>query len=173
MLSAPPAAVAQADPLTDALADAIASERVLIDELTATMLRQRAAVGVDDLQTVDDSVFATHRLLLTLGEARKRRRSVNELLGLDLDLKVRDLDDALGSRMTPRLKNERDALRDAAHTLSREIDINRRVLRDALAHSETYVRAMRGIPAEVTPAYGAKGMTTYTPSHTASFSRTS
>lgn len=156
----------------EALSDALESEKKLIDELIAVILSQRAAVSAEDLQAVDDSVFATHRLLLTLGEARRRRRSINQLLGFQEDLAVRELEAKLGSNMTPRLRSGRDELRDAAHRLSREIDINRRVLRQALAHSETYVRAIRGVPPDVTPMYGTAGATSYTPTHSASFSRT-
>jgi hypothetical protein len=156
----------------DALADALTSERTLIDELTAVMLRQREAVRVEDIQTVDDSVFATHRLLLTLGEARRGRRQLNRLLGFPEELGVRELEEALGSYMTPRLREERDALRSAAQRLSREIEINRRILREALAQSETYVRAMRGIPAETAPVYSTHGTAAYAPSQPASFSRT-
>src|SRR5215207_5907568 len=69
-----PAPGAHAPATLLALVDALGSERRLVDELTATMRRQRAAVAVDDLQAVDDSVFATHRLLATLGQARQRRK---------------------------------------------------------------------------------------------------
>ena len=58
----------------DALVGAMQSERKLVDDLTQTMRRQRAAVAGDDLDGLDDSVFATHRLVQTLGEARRRRR---------------------------------------------------------------------------------------------------
>jgi flagellar biosynthesis/type III secretory pathway chaperone len=164
----PPAAL-------EALTDALVSEHKLIDELTVVMLRQRSAVGVDDLQAVDDSVFATHRLLLTLGEARKRRRAINRMLGYDEDLGVRQLGDVLGAQMTPRLRTERDELQDAARRLSKEIEINRRILREALAHSENFVRVMRGAPAEKTPIYGTNGTTGntgYGVPGTTSFTRT-
>lgn len=170
---ASPATDRIAPPATlEALSDALEAEKKLIDELIAVILSQRAAVSVEDLQAVDDSVFATHRLLLTLGEARRRRRTINQLLGFQEDLAVRELEARLGSQMTPRLRTGRDELRDAAHRLSHEIDINRRVLRQALANSETYVRAIRGVPPDVTPMYGTGGAPTYTSNHSASFSRT-
>ena len=80
----------------DSLTDALATERRLLDELIGVMRRQRAAVGDDDLQSVDDSVFATHRVLVTLNEARRRRRSLNTLIGQREDLGIHALDDALG-----------------------------------------------------------------------------
>lgn len=147
----------------DALTEAITAERKLIGELTDVMLRQRSAVAADDLQGVDDSVFATHRLLLTLGEARKRRRGINTLLGWREDAGVKQLDELLGDAMPVRLRVERDELQTAARHLSREIEINRRVLREALANNETFVRVMCGAPAEAAPTgYGAGAPTAYT-----------
>lgn len=147
----------------DALTDALSAERKLIGELTDVMLRQRSAVGADDLQGVDDSVFATHRLLLTLGEARKRRRGINTLMGWSEDAGVKQLDELLGDAMSPRLRSERDDLQTAARHLSREIEINRRVLREALANNEAFVRVMCGAPAEVAPSgYGTAVQTAYT-----------
>ncbi len=162
----PPAAL-------DALSSALVAEKKLVEDLIAVVMRQRAAVGIDDLQGVDDSVFATHRLLLTLGEARKRRRSINGLMGCREDTGVRQLEEAIGPWMTPRLRAERDDLQDAARTLSREIEVNRKVLREALANSESFVRAMRGVaPDGAQTGYGAAGQTTYTASDPTAFSRT-
>lgn len=147
----------------DALISALTAERKLIGELTDVMLRQRSAVGADDLQAVDDSVFATHRLLLTLGEARKRRRGINTLLGWKEDAGVKQLEELLGDAMPTQLREERDELQTAARQLSREIEINRRVLREALANNEGLVRAMCGAPAEAAPAgYGTVAQTAYT-----------
>ena len=51
-----------------------------------------SAVGDDDLQRVDDSVFATHRVLVTLNEARRRRRTLNTLIGQREDIGIHSLD---------------------------------------------------------------------------------
>ena len=138
----------------ESLTDALATERRLIDELIAVMRRQRSAVGDDDLQAVDDSVFATHRVLVTLGEARRRRRTLNALIGQREDIGIHALDEALGPRMTPALRTARDELHDAARTLSREVSMNRRILREALAHGDAYARALAG--AEASPVYGSQ-----------------
>jgi hypothetical protein len=131
----------------DALLDALRSERKLLDELAATMRRQRAAVGADDLQAVDDSVFATHRILATLGQARVRRRQINRLLAGSDDLPARELDEILGAQMTDALRIARDELQASAGALSREVDVNRRVLRDALSSGEQHARVLSGAPA--------------------------
>jgi len=138
----------------DSLTDALSTERRLLDELIAVMRRQRNAVGSDDLQAVDDSVFATHRVLVTLSEARRRRRNLNMLIGQREDLGIHALEDALGTRMTPALREARDDLHGAARALSREVAINRRVLREALACGDLYARALAG--ASEAPVYGGQ-----------------
>lgn len=117
----------------DSLADALATERRLLDELIGIMRRQRNAVGRDDLQSVNDSVFSVHRVLVTLSEARRRRRSLNTLIGQREDIEIHALDDALGARMTDVLRQARDELHRTASSLSREVALNRRILREALA----------------------------------------
>jgi hypothetical protein len=135
--SPPPAAV-------EAMVDALRSETRLLDDLTGIMQRQRAAVGTDDLDGLDDSVFATHRVLVTLAEARRRRRSVNRLLGAPEELSAHQLEELLGAGMTPGLADARDRLHAAAAALAREVDVNRRVLADAMASSDSYVRTLYG-----------------------------
>jgi hypothetical protein len=138
----------------DSLTDALITERRLLDELIAVMRRQRNAVGEDDLQSVDDSVFATHRVLVTLNEARRRRRALNTLIGQREDIGIHALDAALGARMTPALREARDELHNAARALSHEVSLNRRILREALAHGDAYARTLAG--AEKSPTYDAQ-----------------
>lgn len=162
----PPAAL-------DALANALLSERKLIDDLTETVLRQRAAIAVDDLQAVDDSVFATHRLLLTLAEARKGRRAINAMAGCREETGVKHLEDALGPWMTPSLRSAREELQTAAARLSREIGINRRILREAIANSDAFVRAVVGAPKDAAQqGYGSASPSAYSRSNAVAISRT-
>lgn len=140
----------------DSMTDALITERRLIDELIAVMRRQRSAVGEDDLQAVDDSVFATHRVLVTLSEARRQRRNLNALIGQREDLGIHSLDEALGSRMTDALREARDELHNAARSLSREVALNRRILREALAAGDVYARTLAGAEAVDKPTYGAR-----------------
>jgi len=116
----------------DSLSEALATERRLIDELLAVIRRQRTAVAEDDLRGIEDSMFATHRLLVTLSEAKCRRRTLNTLLGQSEDVGILALDRVLGARMTAELRAERDGLHQAARTLSREVAVNRELLRDAM-----------------------------------------
>lgn len=162
----PPAAL-------EALSDALLAERKLIDDLTQVVLRQRSAIAVDDLQGIDDSVFATHRLLLTLGEARTGRRSINAMVGCREETGVKHLEDALGPLMTPKLRVAREELQGAATTLSREIGINRRILREAIANSDSLVRAVVGAPSDAAQqGYGMATPAAYTRGDAIAFSRT-
>jgi hypothetical protein len=119
-------------PSVEVLADAMSSERRLIEGLIAIMRSQRNAIAADDLQGVDDSVFDTHRVLATLSEARRRRHALNRMLGEREDISIDELEDMLGPRMTEQLAGLRDSLQQSARALSQEVTINRQVLRQAL-----------------------------------------
>jgi len=144
--------------LLDALHDALVSERRLLDDLIAQMRGQRAAVSGDDIQGVDDSTFATHRILATLGQARQRRRQLNLLLGGSEDLTLRDLEQTLGDQMDGRIRDARQRLQLAADLLTREVGMNRKLLREALTSGDMHVRTLVGAPA-VLPTYVAEGPT--------------
>ena len=144
--SMPLAMPMHAPSVLEALHDALVTERRLLDELVAQMRRQRSAVGADDIDSVDESVFATHRILATLGQARQRRRQLNELLGGTADMSLRELEARLGPQADDRLREARLRLQAAADTLSREVGMNRKLLREALAHNATQVRALSGQP---------------------------
>ena len=130
----------------DALFDALQSERRLVLELIELMRRQRAAVAADDLEAVEETVYATHRVLHTLNEARRRRRTLKRMLGEDETPGIAGLDSLLGDRMSEPMRQARDELQAAALTLSREVATNRQVLREAIATGDEYVRALCGAP---------------------------
>lgn len=146
----------------DALLDALLTERRLLDDLVLQMRRQRSAVGADDIDSVDESVFATHRILATLGQARQRRRQLNELLGGTADMPLRELEDRLGPQSDDRLRDARVRLQGAAETLSREVGMNRKLLREALAQNTKQVRVLSGEP-ESSSTYAAEGTAPATP----------
>lgn len=150
----------------DVLVDVLQSERRLLEELVAVMQRQRAAVAADDLQSLDDSVFATYRVLATLGEARRRRRSVNRLFGRDEDFDMNELEAELGAQATPALLAARDALRECAASLAGEVQRNKAVLEQAMARGKDYVTALVGHAAPApAPAvgYGTAGVAAAAP----------
>jgi hypothetical protein len=116
----------------EALASAVASEARLLEELILVLRKQRASVAAEDLAGVDDSVFATHRILVTLAEARRNRRAITGMLGEGEDVGLNGLEALLGGRMTGSLRAVRSELVSAASRLSREVEMNRDALRSAL-----------------------------------------
>ena len=152
----------QSSALLDALHDALVSERRLLDDLIAQMRRQRSAVSADDIQGVDDSTFATHRILATLGQARQRRRQLNVLLGGSEDLTLRELEEQLGGYLDPRVRDARVSLQQAADQLTREVGMNRTLLKEALASTDRHVRTLMGAPAQPT-TYATEGVVTAPP----------
>lgn len=132
------------NPFIEGLIDTLRSERRLLDDLRAVMVRQRDAVARDDLQELDDTVFAVQRVLLTLNEARKRRRTLSERLGCDAETAPRYLPDALGNQATDGVRAASRDLEEAARLLSREVATNREVLRKGLAAGEEFVRILTG-----------------------------
>ncbi len=137
----------------DALASAISAEAQLLERLTEIMRQQRECVAKDDLQGVDDTVFATHRILVTLGEARRQRRALGKLVADTDDAGVGTLEDALGDRMTDGLRAARDNLLAAAAALSRDVETNRRLLRASLSAGGEMVRGLLAT-AGPAPTYG-------------------
>lgn len=135
------------------LVDALRTEVRLLGDLAAIMRRQRDAVARDDLDAVDDSVFATHRLLLTLTEARRRRRSINHMLGEGDDLSIGALDEFFAGAIPREVRASADQLAEAARTLQREVEVNRRILRRAIADGDQYVRTLCGVPSEQPVGY--------------------
>lgn len=128
-----------------ALLDALHTETRLLGSLTQVLQRQRTGVAEDDLQAVDESVYGAQRVLLTLAEARRRRRSLMHLLGGAQDGDLDDLERALGPLMNDGLRQARDELAAAARVVAAELDINRRVLQSAIRTGETYVKALYGV----------------------------
>ncbi len=145
--------------LLNTLHDALVSERRLLDDLTAQMRRQRTAVSADDIDSVDDSTFATHRILATLGQARQRRRQLNLLLGGSEDLTLNDLEEILSDQVDSRLRDARQRLQLSADLLAREVGMNRKLLREALHSGDQYLRTLVGEP-PLLPTYVAEGTVT-------------
>jgi hypothetical protein len=134
------------DDTLSALATLMRTECRLLGELIGAMRRQRDAIAADDLQGVEESVFATHRVLHTLGEAQRRRRSISRLLGATEDLPIRELERLIPGPMPDELRAARDELESVAHALAAEVDVNRKILRNALAKGEDYMRTLGGVP---------------------------
>ncbi|MFI5309628.1 MAG: flagellar export chaperone FlgN [Gemmatimonadales bacterium] len=152
-LSSGPERAARADGLELELAEALRTETRLLEELTSIMRGQRDAVAKDDPELLDDSVFSTHRVLVTLAEARRRRRSLNHLFGRGDDLTVAAIESLFAGPAPVFVRNAADRLADAARRLQREVEMNRRILRVAIESGDQFVRALTGVSATRAAGY--------------------
>jgi hypothetical protein len=118
-----------------ALCTVLATETRLLNELIAIMQRQREGASCGNLTMVDDSVFATQRVLHTLAEARRRRREIYRMLGAPEDAGARALAATLGSSLAPDLGQALETLMTAASELAQHVEANRVALRKALGHN--------------------------------------
>jgi hypothetical protein len=135
------------------LAETLRAEARLLEDLVSIMSRQRDAVSHDDIDSLDDTVFSTHRVLVTLGEARRRRRSLNALLGGSDDLSLTALDDLFEGVVPLEIRSAAVRLTDTAKLLQREVEINRRVLRVAIEAGDRLVRVLMGAPMTAAISY--------------------
>lgn len=140
----------------ESLVDALRGERRLLLDLLRVLERQRAAVAADDLAGLDDSVFAAQRVLRTLAEARRRRRTLLTLVVGDESVALDALDEVLGRNMTDALRTARGELQATARELAGELDRNRRVLQGAISAGDRLIRVLCGAPATPT-VYGVRG----------------
>jgi hypothetical protein len=135
------AVAASHDVLT--LIEALDVEGRLLSELKTILQQQRHGVATDDIEAIDDSVFAAHRVMGTLKEAQKRRRTLVEILTGTETTPLDELDEALGAEMTPGLLAVRDRLHHEARELAREIRINHRVLKGAMEQGSRMIQVLR------------------------------
>jgi hypothetical protein len=125
-----------------ALAETVDTEIRLMSELTALMARLRAAVATDDISELEGCVYSNHRVLMTLGEARRRRTVLVDLLGVPMQ----------PLEQNP-LCREFEALRTAATVLHDEVQTTRGVLRGAIECGDALLRAASGVDGEALATY--------------------
>jgi hypothetical protein len=106
------------DPMVTQLVAAIRYEARLVSDLIALQLQQRVAITDDNLIAIEDTTFATQRILCTLSESQRLRRALSDHLAVV----------ELGSVC----KLERDQLLELTLVLAREVQVNRGLLRQSL-----------------------------------------
>jgi hypothetical protein len=133
-----------------ALAETVDTEIRLMSELTALMARLRAAVATDDISELEGCVYSNNRVLMTLGEARRRRTALLDLLGV----RMQPLE------MNP-LSREFEALRTAATTLHEEVQTTRGVLRGAIECGDALLRTAGGAGGDALATYDRSAVATH------------
>jgi hypothetical protein len=138
----------------DSLGPALERETKLLGNLLKILKQQREAVATEDLAGVDDTIFSAQRILRTLAEARIKRRTLLEILGLDPGIPMDDLEDALGPKVTPELSGTIETLRTMALNLTGELEVNRRVLQGAIQSGEKLIGLLGGGGTQDPGVYG-------------------
>jgi hypothetical protein len=138
----------------DSLAEALRKEAKLLLDLREVLKRQRAAVAQDDLAIVDETVYSAQRIFRTLSEARRQRRAILEILGVDRGVGVDALEGVLGGRTTMDLRLAQEELREAARRVSGELDVNKKILKGAISSGEEMIRGLRGGGEKTSGVYG-------------------
>jgi len=138
----PSAALKSARADVPALARSLKDEARLLGLLREVLDRQRTAVSMDDLAGVDQTVFDAQRVLLSLSQARKRRRSLITLAVGDDTPPLSSLPDLLGDQATPELNSALTEVLEVASVVAREMELNRRILNGAVMAGDTILRAL-------------------------------
>ncbi|MCI0433254.1 MAG: hypothetical protein L0271_06350 [Gemmatimonadetes bacterium] len=112
----------------DALAGELQTECRLLRELRLVLSRQRDAVARDDCDLIDESVVAAHRILDTLAEAWRLRRTLVDRLTATDDVALDDLPVAYTHCMTPHLAIALGRLRGETRRMARSVRLSQHVL---------------------------------------------
>lgn len=120
---------------TGELVDAFETEARQLDTLIVALRRQREGVAQDDVGSIQDSVYAIHRVLLTLEEARKRRRTLLEVVSGQGS-------SGSGRGESARVKASKERLISIARGLETELTLSRRVLESALESTDAELQTL-------------------------------
>src|SRR5690606_15612244 len=126
------------------LADALDTAARLLNSLVQVLHRQRDAIAAADVERIDECVHAAHRVLLTLSEAQRHRRTLLGTLAGTEDVPLRSLGHALGASATAEVVAARDRLLDAAAVAGREVAVNRQIVDAAVAAGDAQLRLLGG-----------------------------
>ncbi|HLV26689.1 MAG TPA: hypothetical protein VKZ41_10265 [Gemmatimonadales bacterium] len=135
-----------------ALVELYRCEARLLDDLTGVLHRQQVALESDDLDAVDDTVFALHRVLGTLAEARRRRNEVHAMIAGVEQLDSEAIDKLLGGDPPHELVEARSVLRSSARELAGQVSRSRARLEGAVANGAALIRSVYGEKAQEAPA---------------------
>lgn len=152
--TAPAVSLSLPGPARRDLETALREEAALLESLIQVLERQRRGIAEQDLAVVDETVYGSQRILLTLNEARKRRSRL-----LDLAAGEEGTEASVPARLGPAAEAAWRDLTDTAQRLSHTLSVNQTVLRQAIRFGEEYVRTVFGDGAVEAPAYGRDART--------------
>lgn len=137
----------------DELAAALEREAALTTQLRDALSRQRASVAIDDVAAVLASCDEVSRLLMTLEESRRARGGAMRRLTGDATDPLTSLEARLGTTLSARLRDAREALRVAAGETATEAAVNHTVLRRAVEAGEAFLQTLFSTTNDPEPVY--------------------
>ncbi|MCC7195115.1 MAG: flagellar export chaperone FlgN [Gemmatimonadaceae bacterium] len=137
------------------LVAALDTEARLVTKLLDVMKRQRAAVARGDVEALEAENGAAHRVLTTLGEAKRYRSTLNEQLGESADLRLSAIAEWFGGAAPTALEAAVLQLAHVARVLDDELLVNQQVLRAVSASTDREVRMLLGAVAAPAIQYQA------------------
>ncbi|MEO8452343.1 MAG: flagellar export chaperone FlgN [Gemmatimonadota bacterium] len=139
------------------LVRALLAEARLLGELRNVLLRQRDAVAADDTVSLEAAIHEIGRLLITLGEARRRRVALVVLLAGDEDAKLEQVIRSATPGDSVRLRAAQDHLKAVAEITNRDLMITQAVLRRVIETGERFLQQLFGAPESADSGYTGPG----------------
>ena len=135
------------------LVHALRSEQDVLEELREALSRQREAVARSDHDAVESSIHALGRIILTLEETRRQRRSVLALMFPDQEVSIMDLELYLDDAVPPELLEARSAVRRLSVSTANDLAINQHVLDRVLQAGDAFLQKLFSTALEGSPGY--------------------
>lgn len=120
----------------------------LLEELLDVVRGQRVGIVFGDAERLDDSVFAAHRLIRTLTEARRHLHTIVSVLAGGDATGLDDVEALFDAEAAVVLRNLRDRVCKTARTLSSEMAVNRLLIRQVLRNVEAACREAADAPGQ-------------------------
>lgn len=137
------------------LTRALEREVATVSELREALVRQRAGVATDAVESVHAACDDVARLLVAIEAARRHRVMRLESLSVSGDARLETLELALGHALPTPLAEARAALRHEAAAAAREAGINRVVLQRTVEAGEAFLQALFSNAGGPDPVYRA------------------
>jgi hypothetical protein len=128
-----------------ALFRGLRAELELLDALRSQLVNQRAALAADDAASLESVVNQIGRTLLTLGEARRQRPVLIELIAPP-GTGLREMADSLDPAEASTFERLRSDLHGSAVAASRELQVNQAAIRRAIESGERYLHHLLTAP---------------------------
>lgn len=136
-----------------ALAGHLEREAVLLHELGASLVVQRAAVGAGDAGAVNANVEAIGRMLLAIEESRAAREGLLGSMPGSSGDDLSHLEAVFGDPLPASLAALRGELRRRAEVVAREARINQQVLARSMEAGEAFLVTLFSAIGEPSVAY--------------------